>query len=74
MSLGLKKSTLTRTINASRKLPASAGKYPPVTCGNRRQSVHAENFAASAGYFTCETVYLLPTQANLHAAVLQYSI
>ena len=45
MSIGLKKSTLTRTINASRKLPASAGEFLPVTCGNFRQLLPAENFA-----------------------------
>ena len=41
-SLGLKKSALTRTIKASHKLPAGAGKFPPVTRGNRRQSLPAE--------------------------------
>ena len=51
MSLGLKKSALTRTIKASRKLPAGAGKFPPVTRGNRRQSVPAEIFACIRGYF-----------------------
>ena len=38
-------STLACTIEASRKLPAAAVKLPPVTCGNRRQSLPAEYFA-----------------------------
>ena len=44
-SLGLKRSALTGTVKASRKLPAGAGKFPPFTCGNRRQSLSAEIFA-----------------------------
>ena len=31
---------LTGKIKASRNLPAGAGKLPPVTCGNRTQSLH----------------------------------
>ena len=46
---GLRKSTLTRTIKASGKLPAGAGKYLPVTCGNRRQSLRAKGFACICG-------------------------
>ena len=38
---------LTRAMKASRKLPAGAGKLPPVTRGNRRQSVPAEIFACT---------------------------
>ena len=39
------KPILTSTLKASVKLPAGAGKFPPVTCRNRRQSLPAENFA-----------------------------
>ena len=53
--LGLRKSALTRTIKASRKLPAGAGKFPQVTCGNLRQSLPAEIFYASAGNFASGT-------------------
>ena len=44
-SIGFKKSAPTRTIEASRKLPAGAGKFPPVVCENSRQSLPAEIFA-----------------------------
>ena len=38
-------STQARTIEASRKLLAGAGKFAPVACGNRWQSKPLENFA-----------------------------
>ena len=47
----LRTSAVSRTIQASRKLPAGAGKFPPVTCGNRRQSLPAEIFACIRRYF-----------------------
>ena len=47
----LKKTDLTGTIKASPNLPAGAGKFPPVTCGNRRQSLPAEIFACIRKYF-----------------------
>ena len=47
----MRKSDLTGTIKASRKLPAGAGKFPPVTCGNRTQSLLAEIFACIRRYF-----------------------
>ena len=47
----LKKADLTGTIKASPNLPAGAGKFPPVTCGNRRQSLPAEIFACIRRYF-----------------------
>ena len=53
MSLGLKKSTLTRTINASRKLPSGAGIFPLVTCGNHSQSLYAEKFACGHRKYIC---------------------
>ena len=60
----LKKSASTRTIKTSCELLAGAGKFPPVTRRNRRQSVPAEIFA-------CGSVYLRPSQVILHAPVLQ---
>ena len=51
MSLGLKKSTLTGTVDASRILPAVLGKFSLVTCGNCRQSLPAETFAYIRMYF-----------------------
>ena len=39
-----KKSALTQT-KVSHNIPAGTGKFPPVTCGNRRQSLSAEFFA-----------------------------
>ena len=47
----LKKADLTGTIKASPNLPAGAGKFPPVTCGNRWQSLPAEIFACIRRYF-----------------------
>ena len=48
---GLKKSARTRTIKTSCELPAGAGKFPPVTRRNRRQSVPAEIFTCIRRYF-----------------------
>ena len=70
-SLGLKRSALTGTTKASRKLPAGAGKFPTVTCGNRGNRYLRRFLLASAGNFTCGTVYLRPSQVNLHAPILQ---
>ena len=76
-----KKADLTGTIKALPNLPVGAGKFPPVTCGNRRQSLPAETagnrylrrfLPASAGIFTCGSVYLRPSQVVLHAPVLQW--
>ena len=50
-ALGLKKSARTRIIKTSCELPAGAGKFPPVTRRNRRQSVPAEIFACIRRYF-----------------------
>ena len=47
----LKKADLTRTIKVPPNLPASTGKFPPVTCGNSRQSLPAEIFACIRRYF-----------------------
>ena len=46
-----KKTDLTGKIKASPNLPAGAGKFPPVTCGNRSQSLPAEIFACIRRYF-----------------------
>ena len=54
MSLGLKKSTLTRTIEASRNLSSGAVKFPLVRCGNRRQSLPTEDLPENACNFTAE--------------------
>ena len=51
MSLSVKKAGLTGKIRASRKLPAGAGKFPPVGRGNRRKSIHAEIFDCIRRYF-----------------------
>ena len=48
-SLGLKKFARTRTIKTACELPAGAGKFLPVTRGNRRQTVPAEIFACIRG-------------------------
>ena len=61
MSLGLEKSALTRTIKASRKLSAGAGKFPPVTCGNLWQSLPTGIFACIRGYFQLRN--------RIHAAI-----
>ena len=50
-SLGWKKSALTGTIKASRKLSAGSGKFPPVTCGKRGQLLPAEIFDCICRYF-----------------------
>ena len=47
----MKKSARTRTIKTSCELPAGAGKFPPVTRGNHRQSLPAEIFACIRRYF-----------------------
>ena len=50
----MKKSARTRTIKTSCELSAGAGEFsifPPVTRGNRRQSVPAEIFACIRWYF-----------------------
>ena len=47
----MKKSARTRIIKTSCELPAGAGKFPPVTRRNRRQSVPAEIFACIRRYF-----------------------
>ena len=47
----MKKSARTRTIKTSCELPAGAGKFPPVTRRNRRQSEPAEIFACIRRYF-----------------------
>ena len=47
----LQKFARTRTIKTSCELPAGSGKFPPVTCRNRRQSVPAEIFACFRRYF-----------------------
>ena len=51
LSLDLEKSALTRTIKVSPNVPAGAANFPPVTCGNRRQSLPAEIFARIRGSF-----------------------
>ena len=51
-------------------MAAGAGMFPPATCGNHRQSLPAET-SASAGNFTCGTVYRRPSHVNFHAPVLQ---
>ena len=50
-SRGLKKSARTRTIKTPCELPAGAGKFPPLTRRNRRQSVPAEIFTCIRRYF-----------------------
>ena len=49
--LGLIKSAWTRRIKTSNELPAGAGKIPPITCGNRTQSLPAEIFACICRFF-----------------------
>ena len=39
-------SILTRTLGAPDKLPAGAGKIPPVACEKRRQPLCAQKFAS----------------------------
>ena len=51
MTRGLRKSALTGTIQTSGKIPASAGKLPPVICGKRNQSLPAETSACILRYF-----------------------
>ena len=46
-----KKSALTGTVKVSCKSLAGASKFPPVTCGNHRQSLPAEIFACIRRYF-----------------------
>ena len=46
-----KKTTRTRTMRNSYELPAGAGKFPSVICGNRRQSLPAEIFTCIRSYF-----------------------
>ena len=45
------KADLTSTTKASPNLPAGAGRFPPTTCGNRRQSLPTEIFACIRRYF-----------------------
>ena len=47
----LKKTDLTGTIKASPNLPGGAGKFPPVTCGNRSNRYLRRFLPASAGNF-----------------------
>ena len=47
----MKKPARRRTIKTSCELPAGAGKFPPVTRRNRRQSVPAEIYACIRRYF-----------------------
>ena len=51
MTLGLKKSALSGTIQTAGKIPANAGKLPPVTCGKSNQSLLAESLACIRMYF-----------------------
>ena len=46
-----KKTARTRTIKSSCELSAGAGKFPPITRENRRQSLPAEIFACIRRYF-----------------------
>ena len=50
MFLGLKESTVTRTIKTSPKTLAGVCKFPLVICGNRKQSLAAESFAGIRMY------------------------
>ena len=50
-SLGLKEFILSQTIKTSRTLPAGESNTPPVTWGNRRQSLPAETFACFSRLF-----------------------
>ena len=43
---------LPRAIDASSKLAAVVVKFPPVTCGNRMQSLLAENLARAVSHAT----------------------
>ena len=67
-----KKTTMTRTIDVSRKILAGAAEYPPDTYGNCRQSLPAYNLPAFAGNYSCGTIYQRPSQILLHAPVLKY--
>ena len=53
-----KKTVMTGTIKASPNLPAGAGKFLPVTRGNRRHSLPAEIFACMCRYFYLQIILL----------------
>ena len=55
----------------SHRLPGVTGKFPPVTCKDRRQSLSHEILSASAGIFPSKTVYLQPSEVILRAPVSQ---
>ena len=69
--LGLIISVLACIIKGSQKLPADADKFPPVTCGNNRQSIPVENSACIHREFYMRYICLRPYQAIFHPPVLQ---
>ena len=67
-SLSLIKSALTRTIKVSGKLPADAGMFPPITCGNCSQRLPAEIFACIRRYFYLRNSLLAAIAGNFARA------
>ena len=67
-----KKVILTRTLKSLKNLPAGAGRYTPITCRNRRQSLDAEIFAC-----ICRQLYLknsLPAATACNFALASFRV